>query len=118
METKSLVFGIIGFMLGGLLVSIAATTFDRPNTASEMSMSDMTKQLKTKKGDAYDAMFIDNMIQHHQAAVDMAKLSEKQAKHEEIKQLSSGIIAAQEKEISQMKEWQHNWNYSSMEQMH
>ncbi|HET8709174.1 MAG TPA: hypothetical protein VFL85_02735 [Candidatus Saccharimonadales bacterium] len=30
MDTKSLLYGIIGFILGGLLVSIAATTFDKP----------------------------------------------------------------------------------------
>jgi hypothetical protein len=32
METKPLLYGIIGFILGGLLVSIAATTFDKPVT--------------------------------------------------------------------------------------
>lgn len=30
MDTKPLLYGLIGFFLGGLLVSIAATTFDRP----------------------------------------------------------------------------------------
>lgn len=30
METKPLLYGIIGFLLGGLLVSVAATTFDKP----------------------------------------------------------------------------------------
>lgn len=30
METKSLLYGLIGFFAGGLLVSIAATTFDKP----------------------------------------------------------------------------------------
>lgn len=30
METKPLLYGLIGFFLGGLLVSIAATTFDKP----------------------------------------------------------------------------------------
>lgn len=30
METKPLLYGIIGFILGGLLVSVAATTFDKP----------------------------------------------------------------------------------------
>ncbi|HTK39500.1 MAG TPA: hypothetical protein VL362_01405 [Patescibacteria group bacterium] len=30
METKSLLYGIVGFILGGLLVSVAATTFDKP----------------------------------------------------------------------------------------
>ena len=31
MDTKSLLFGIVGFILGGLLVSTAATTFDKPS---------------------------------------------------------------------------------------
>lgn len=30
METKPLLYGVIGFILGGLLVSVAATTFDKP----------------------------------------------------------------------------------------
>lgn len=30
MQTKPLLYGLIGFFLGGLLVSIAATTFDKP----------------------------------------------------------------------------------------
>jgi uncharacterized protein (DUF305 family) len=116
METKSLLFGIAGFLIGGLVVSIAATTFDKPELAKdEMSMNQMTELLKTKKADAYDAAFIENMIMHHQAAVDMARLSNERAKHDEIKQLSKDIISAQEKEISQMKEWQHAWNYSSMQ---
>lgn len=118
METKSLVFGIAGFLIGGLLVSIAATAFDKPEqTKDEMSMSQMTEELQDKKGDAYDAAFIENMIMHHQAAVDMAELSNERAEHDDIKQLSKDIISAQEKEISQMKEWQHAWGYSSM-QMH
>lgn len=29
METKPLLYGLIGFFIGGLLVSIAATTFER-----------------------------------------------------------------------------------------
>ncbi len=35
METKPLLYGIIGFILGGLLVSIAATTFDKPSEETE-----------------------------------------------------------------------------------
>lgn len=109
METKPLLYGVIGFILGGLLVSIAATTFDKPAT----DMSQMTKSLTTKTGDTYDAAFLNDMIEYHQAAVDMAKLSAKNAKHQEIKALSTGIISAQEKEISEMKQWQMDWGYSS-----
>lgn len=114
METKSLLFGIIGFFLGGLLVSVAATTFDRPVT----DMSAMTSQLEPKSGDAYDSAFIANMIDHHQSAVDMAKLSAKNAKHEEIKKLSNDIISAQEKEIDQMRMWQQDWGYQTFSSGH
>jgi uncharacterized protein (DUF305 family) len=118
MESKSLLFGVIGFLLGGLLVSIAATTFNKPTQDNnEMSMSQMTEELTSKNGDDYDKAFIDNMIMHHQAAVDMAKLSPARAKHDEIKTLSTGIINAQEKEIAQMRQWQRDWNYQS-ESMH
>jgi hypothetical protein len=42
METKPLLFGLIGFFLGGLIVSIAATTFDKPEAKME-SMITRTK---------------------------------------------------------------------------
>lgn len=121
METKPLLYGLMGFFIGGFLVAVAATTFDKPDskytsdnssTMNGMSMNDMTMGLKDKQGDDYDKAFIANMIVHHEGAVEMAKLSETNAKHEEIKNLSKAIIAAQEKEISEMKQWQKDWGYS------
>ena len=123
MQTKSLLYGLIGFFLGGLLVAIAATTFNKPalettadtNTSmSTMSMDDMTADLKGKTGDEFDKAFIASMIVHHEGAVEMAKLSAENAKHDEIKTLSENIITAQEKEIAEMKQWQADWGYSSM----
>jgi len=61
----------------------------------------------------FEIFFISHMIEHHQAAVDMARLSAQNAKHEEIKKLSREIIVAQEKEIAQMKQWQQQWGYSA-----
>ncbi|MBI3889794.1 DUF305 domain-containing protein [Candidatus Saccharibacteria bacterium] len=115
METKSLLFGLIGFMLGGLLVSVAATSAGKTETATNQSnilMNEMTESLKDLKGDEYDKKFIAHMIDHHQGAIDMAKLSEERAKHDEIKKLSNNIISTQEMEISEMKKWQSNWGYS------
>lgn len=120
MQTKPLLYGLIGFFLGGLLVAIAATTFNKPDqkdmsdsnsSMGSMSMDDMTAGLKNKTGDEFDKAFITSMIAHHEGAVEMAKLSEKNAKHEEIKNLSNDIIVAQEKEISEMKRWQMDWGY-------
>ena len=99
-------------MLGGLIVSVAAT-LEKPAETNEMSMSQMTQSLADKKGDAYDEAFINNMIAHHQSAVDMAMLSAENAKHEEIKQLSREIRTAQEKEINQMKQWRSAWGYAA-----
>ena len=120
METKPLLYGLIGFFIGGLIVSIAATTLDKSATmpASDMSMSQMTGSLQGKQGDDFDQAFISAMIEHHQGAVDMAKLSASNAKHDEIKQLSLGVIAAQEKEIDQMKQWQIDWGYINNPQSH
>lgn len=112
METKPLLYGLIGFFIGGLLVAVAANTFDKAELQDSSSMKNMTQSLQQKQGDAYDQTFIANMIEHHQAAVDMAQLSAKNAKHHEIKQLSSDIINAQEKEIATMKHWQAQWGYA------
>ena len=127
METKPLLYGLIGFFFGGLLVSIASTTFDKQEIKektnnhtimSSMSMDEMASDLQGKTGDDYDKAFIEMMITHHQGAIDMAKLSDTSANHYEIKQLSNDIITAQQKEIAKMKQWQHDWNYSNNEMMH
>ena len=85
------------------------------NNHEEMSMSEMTEQLKNKTGDDYDKAFIEMMISHHEGAIDMAELSASRAKHDEIKQLSQAIITAQDKEIADMKQWQRDWGYSTGE---
>lgn len=111
METKPLLYGLIGFFIGGLLVSVAANTFDKAELQSSDSMAHMTATLKQKTGDEFDKAFIDSMIKHHEGAIEMAKLADKNAKHAEIKQLSKAIILAQEKEIGDMRRWQDEWKY-------
>lgn len=127
MQTKSLLYGLIGFFLGGLLVAVAATTFNKPDqqsangsnsSMSSMSIAEMTSDLENKSGDEFDMAFITSMIAHHEGAVEMAMLSAKNAKHEEIKSLSNNIVAAQEKEIVEMKQWQKDWGYSATNMDH
>jgi uncharacterized protein (DUF305 family) len=107
---KPFINGLIGFTFGGVIFMVAACSSGPAH--KEVSMSEMTSSLREKKGDEYDSLFIAHMIEHHRAAVDMAKLSEQNAKHEEIKQLSRDIVAAQEKEIQQMRQWQQQWGYA------
>lgn len=138
MKKESIMLGTIGLLAGLLiagLVAILAVNNDNhsmmrmmgmdtnhshqqtANNHEEMSMSEMTEQLKNKTGDDYDKAFIEMMISHHEGAIDMAELSASRAKHDEIKQLSQDIIAAQDKEITDMKQWQQDWGYSSDESM-
>ena len=102
MENKTLLGGIVGFILGGLLVSIVAVV----NMQPQSSMS-----LEGKNGDEFDKAFVVTMIAHHQGAIEMAKLAQDNAKHAEIKQLSQGIISTQQKEVDQLKLWQQQWGY-------
>ncbi len=57
----------------------------------------------------YDQGFIDLMVPHHQAAVEMARVAQRKAEHPEIKQLADAIIADQDREIGQMKAWRKAW---------
>ncbi|MBK9741355.1 MAG: DUF305 domain-containing protein [Actinobacteria bacterium] len=50
-----------------------------------------------------DRAFATQMIDHHQLAIDMAKVAEDRADRPEIKTLAAAIITAQEQEIAQLK---------------
>ncbi|MFN8517057.1 MAG: DUF305 domain-containing protein [Thermomicrobiales bacterium] len=58
---------------------------------------------------AYDQNFIDAMVPHHQAAIDMAKVAQRKAEHAELRQLADAIVGAQDSEIAQMKAWRTTW---------
>ncbi len=74
-----------------------------------MMMDGMMAGLKGKTGDEFDKAFLDEMIVHHQGAVEMAKAVLAQSNREELKTLANGIITAQEKEIKQMQDWNKQW---------
>lgn len=120
METKPLLYGLIGFFLGGLIVSLAATHFDTNKTIDNSMAATMQasiEDLRRKTGDDFDKTFLSEMIMRHQGAIDMAKLAEKNAKHGKVKQLSKDIVSTQESEISQMKRWQADWGYAASDQI-
>lgn len=82
---------------------------------SAMGMGDanasMMNTLSGKTGDAFDKAFLEQMIMHHQSAIDMAASGAMNAQHQEVKDLTTAIITAQTKEIKQMKQWQKAWGY-------
>ena len=82
-----------------------------PATAPEASMmaamGKMSKDMAAvpMTGDA-DREFVGMMIPHHQGAIDMARFELSQGKDPAMRKLAREIIAAQQKEIAQMKQWQ------------
>ncbi len=57
----------------------------------------------------YDLRFIDAMTPHHKGAVKMATDALQKSQRPEIKQLARNIIADQNREIKQMKQWRQAW---------
>ncbi len=133
MRKKSILYGVIGLLAGAVIAGFTATyavnnnhtgimrmmgmhTYSSRNAGNVsnhmgMSMDSMSSALQDKTGDDFDKIFISEMIDHHQGAIDMASLAKQNAKHEEIKKLADGIVTTQAKEINQMKTWQLQWGY-------
>jgi len=77
---------------------------------SNMSMDHSAmKSSPNAASQPYDLQFIDTMTAHHKGAVDMAKMVEGKTQNPDIKKFAAQIIADQEKEISQMKDWREKW---------
>lgn len=75
------------------------------------STGNMMAQLDGKTGDDFDKAFLEQMIMHHQSAIDMAASGKDNASRQELKDLTVAIVDAQTKEIQQMEQWQKEWGY-------
>jgi uncharacterized protein (DUF305 family) len=76
---------------------------DHGSMPGMMTSDDMTK-LGQAKGAAFDRLWLQMMIQHHQGAVEMANTELQQGVSSEAKQLAQQIIVAQQKEITTMNQ--------------
>lgn len=75
------------------------------------SNASMMQAIESKTGDDFDKAFLEQMIMHHQSALNMASIGKTNANHQEVKDLTVAIVTAQTTEIKQMKQWQKAWGY-------
>jgi uncharacterized protein (DUF305 family) len=61
------------------------------------------RRMVTKNGEYSDERFIDAMVPHHDGAIDMARVAEKNAEHEEVERLAGNIITTQRAEIEELE---------------
>lgn len=101
--------------LGGLIMGIALTTFLIPNNSGTYQnsfanmMGNNSINQRTQMGSNIDKHFIEEMIPHHEGAIDMANLALTRDTKPKIKALATNIIKSQTNEIVQMKAWYKSW---------
>jgi uncharacterized protein (DUF305 family) len=86
----------------GMAMKPATSPADKAFAAS---MKTMMNSMNVKPTGKPDKDFVLMMIPHHQGAIDMAKVELQYGADPELRQLATDIVAAQEKEIAQMKAW-------------
>lgn len=140
MQRDPLVYGILGFIIGAVIIWFAATTavnssntgmmrmigmsqganmmesqgFEKSGGAGirmDSSMDEMMETMEGKIGEDFDKTFMESMTIHHQGAIEMAKRAKEIATHDELKKMADEIISTQSNEIKMMKEWQMMWGY-------
>lgn len=123
----SLIFLVIGIFVGWMIwgnSNFRAQSFNNSsmmhmmpdgsmmsNVGMDMGsmMDGMMSGLAGKTGDAFDKEFLEEMIVHHQGAVEMAQAVLATSKRPELIQLANDIITAQTKEIGMMQAWEKAW---------
>lgn len=68
----------------------------------KMDMEDTRRKLRAAEGAAFDRLFLDTMIHHHQMALDMAREATTKAEHAEIKEYARKAATKQQSEIADM----------------
>lgn len=96
-------------MSGGMMMRNDDDMTMSHNMTMRQMMDSMSGSLEGKTGDDFDSAFLEEMIPHHQGAVVMAEMVLKTSKRPELIKMANEIIAAQQKEIVQMRAWQKTW---------
>lgn len=138
MKKESILFGIIGLVIGILgMMAFATNAVNSQNTSvmrmmgmgirNEVNprenniqsqnqtmgmgsfMDQMMGSIKDNSGYKFDQAFINAMIVHHEGAVKMAEQARHKAEHQELRGLAENIISSQTAEIEQMKQWKKEW---------
>ena len=92
---------------GGLAPSGTTMQMSGEEMNGMMGMSEDPGELARSR--PFDKAFIDAMTPHHESAVAMANVALEESENPEIRGIAEEIVSAQERELSQMREWREEW---------
>src|SRR5919112_425960 len=72
-----------------------------------MGMTSDSQELANQE--PFDKAFIDNMIPHHESAIEMANVVLEESENPKIREIAGTIVDAQEREVEQMRSWRGEW---------
>src|SRR5712692_7645416 len=107
MTTKSK--NIMPLIAAFTVVSAVAALAHNPNGKPDP----MNASLEVLKGAEFEQSFLQQMIQHHRSALEMAKLASAQTTRTELRDFASKMIANQQQEIDKMSGWLKSWYNAS-----
>lgn len=109
-KNNQMVYGLAGLIIGvvltAFLISNNSGTYQN-GFANMMGNNSISQRAQVVNN--IDKHYIEEMIPHHEGAIDMAKLALTRDTKPEIKTLATNIIKSQTEEIIQMKAWYESW---------
>jgi hypothetical protein len=75
---------------------------DQAFAASE---AEMHRLMSAASGATVDEAYVAKMIAHHQGAIAMAEVALSESRDPEVRRMAQGVIAAQTREIAEMRAW-------------
>jgi uncharacterized protein (DUF305 family) len=100
MRGMSVVYRVFVFAVLGVLALVTISA----------AQEDPAARLRGLSGAAFEVAFMQEMIVHHEMAVEMARVARQQATRAELKTMAESIIGEQGKEIDQMATWLREWH--------
>lgn len=120
MLKKLVIAALVSLILGGGIGYLIGSRKDHPAPQTQTMQSNsagthgtapdvMIEELRGESGSSRDEAFLEMMIVHHQAAIDMSQILLESTKRPELKELAGNIITAQQSEITAMQNWLKEW---------
>ncbi|MFM2309724.1 MAG: hypothetical protein RLY87_1846 [Chloroflexota bacterium] len=108
--TRRLIVLLLSVCCASMIAACGTPTADTPTPTMDMSshMLHATADPATLAL-PYDVLFIDGMMMHHLAAIDMANAALQSATNPDIKALATQIVTTQSAEVTQLRDWRATW---------